>query len=772
METSANGSHPKSTEDELLVSIDNGNLPKSPEKNLSFMKKIESLRMSKKNHKKPNEAGEISSPEKQESPFAKDSNVRSSKVFLKKQHHTEEPELSDKPETFGSLVFRLSKRSPNKVEKKEDCSSLESKGPPEGAGSLVEKWRRSMRGKKKIEYNEDEKMSTPEEPKSEDLEEPQMLSVMEINGLIQRREIKRAFINIELMEDKLLKDYSTNDFHENVTEYTIRGKDVDLLYGSLFNMIRSIVKDSLGQDPVDKSLISSVVYVINKEAETHKNPVVTPTNSEVPICGQPRQWKKLWKEAVKDSVGKQIESVPIKEGENGWLAEHLESLKSVSVEDLKKVKNSLKSLYPEDYDVCGTYLRSYNNALVSHLQKNIIPLALEFSQLYCLLDWTMNQYSSDDFMGNPELHAEINPLSLPRLLEGECLEKLKQAYVQALQRTIRTYLNNILEMEKRNWQNGEEAEELVLADSCHLPIYTDVEEIIGTHVRNSARLSGDLETSSSNACVEELGTFTTRLQVAFHECVSTTFTSLFAQYTVVYVNSFAKLRHNTTHSDAEQYRCAETKLTKAIKSLKQHFFDVFMEDTKPHFQKIITKNWLKKNTAFNAIMKSSGILCQWLKYLLPPYDKDFACGIHQYLVKEYISQIMKRKMRLNKLRRRKAAQKMREEGDLINKAADDMGSDLDSLHHAIHCISEIIGAKKKDEIEPKLDQLFHLHPDISEDHILCILHLHGIRKSTKLLRHFQKLQESRQSNPSSQDSQQPPLFSAIECSPQVACFTL
>ncbi|CAJ0965057.1 unnamed protein product [Ranitomeya imitator] len=80
-------------------------------------------------------------------------------------------------------------------------------------------------------------------------------------------------------------------------------------------------------------------------------------------------------------------------------------------------------------------------------------------------------------------------------------------------------------------------------------------------------------------------------------------------------------KHNTTQSDAEQCSCAEINLTNAIKSLKQNCIQLFKKDTKPQFHKIVTKNWLIKNTAFNAIMKSTGILCRCLKYLLHPHNK-------------------------------------------------------------------------------------------------------------------------------------------------------
>ncbi|XP_069806007.1 exocyst complex component 3-like protein 4 [Dendropsophus ebraccatus] len=757
METSTKEAHPKSTEDNL----ENGNLLKSPVKSESFLKKR--FRLSNR-FKKPSEE-ELSSPEKHDFNQGKDQSVRSGKVLMK-QKPVEEPESPEKSEESGISMFRRSLKG-----SKKDAGSPESKVPPEEDDSLVGKLRRSIRGKKKIDYNGSEKSPTLEEMVHEDKEEHQILSVMEINGLIQSKDVRKAFESIKLLEHKLLEECGTNDFHQNVTEYTIRGRDVELLYGSLFNMIRSIVKDSLCQDHVDESLMSSLVYVINGEAETHRNPAMIPINSEVPLLGQPKGWKKLWKQAVRDSVSNRIESVSLDDREEGWFGKHLEGLKSITVKDLTKVKNSLKPLYPEDYDVYGTYARSFHEALASHIENAVIPLASEVSQLYCLLNWIVIQYRSDDFMGHPEVQ-EINPLSLQTLLDGECLEKLKKDYSRSLQETTRKYMNNLLEMEKKNWENGEEVEELVRSDSCHLPLYTDIEGMIGIHVRQSATLSEELETSTFTDCVEELGTFTTRLQAAFQDCVGTSFTLKFVQYTVVYVNSLTKLRHNTTQSDAEQCRSAEISLTNAIKSLKQHFFNLFIRETKAQFQKLITEHWLKKDTAFSAIMKSTEILCPSLKYLLPPHNKDFAHRIHHYLVKEYIAQIMKRKLQLKRSRRKKAAQKMKEEGYLINKAADNMGSDLDSLHHAIHCISELIGVKKTDDIKPKLDQLFQLYPDISVEHISCILYLYNTRKKGRLLEYFQKLQEKQKKNPSPQDGEQPRLFSGIECSTQMACFPL
>ncbi|XP_075047917.1 exocyst complex component 3-like protein 4 [Mixophyes fleayi] len=736
---------------------------KASQKNQTSQKIFGNFRISKRNSKKLDETEERNSPEKKESILGSGLNFRSSKRSSKRQNQTDE---SGKNESFG--LSRLGKKSANKHDQGEELSSPEKKELSGAPGFLVNKMKSSFKPRKKIDFNESENNSQSEEPKHEEKAEAELLSVMQINELIHSKQLQKAYENVKLMEDKLIEECISSNFHENVTEFTIRGKDVDLLYKSLFNIIRSIVKESLDKDQVDGPSVAAAFYVIDKEASTQKKTTMTLPVSEIPHLGQPRRWKELWKEAVKSSVTNRINSVPLSTTTKTWLIDHLECLKTNTVQDLMKVKNSLKSLYPGDYNVCDTYLRSFHDALSSHLQNNVVHLSIEFSQLYCLLNWVMNTYRSDEFMDSPELQPEMNPSSLAPLLVGECLQNVKRNYNAALQETIKTYFTNIIEIEKRRWDEGEEPEEETLKDSSLLPIYLDVEEMIGKHVRQSALLSNELETSSFQACVEELGTFATRLQAAFQDWAGTNFTDLFVQYSVVYIIGFMKLRHNATQSDAEQCKKAETSLNDAIEKLKNHLRHVFMINTKPHFQDLITKKWLSKNTAFNAIMKSTGVLCQHLKYLSSLHDKDFAGDIHKYLVKEYIWQIMKRKMSLTHLSRKKAAQKMREEGDLLNKAAEEMGSGKESLYHAIHCIAEIIGSKKKDEIKPQLDLMFQLYPDVSEEHILCILYLHGIRRSNNLLEHFQKLQD----NPQTQDGPVEKLFAEIKCSTQVACFAV
>ncbi|XP_077319843.1 exocyst complex component 3-like protein 4 [Lithobates pipiens] len=740
--------------------------PKSGEKSQGLTNPFGNFRISKKMTKKAHEAEDLNSPEKKESTAGLGHIFKDSKKVTKRHSQVEKLNSPDKRDSFGQLSVRLSKIYHKKHEHAEEPNSPDKKESSGVSASLVNKLKTSMKAKKKIDFNEHEGNNKTDELIQEEtieaVEEDVLLSVMEINELIHGRQLQKAFRSIKFMEDKLIEESQGDNYYENITEFTIRAKDVDLLYGSLFNMVRAIVKETLNQE-VDEPLVATLVYVIENEAIIHENTSVPLGSSEI-ILGQPRRWKHLWKEAVKDSVVKRIESVPLNPKEESWLPNHLETLKANTLIDLIKVKGSLISLYPEDYKVCSIYLRSFHDALSSHIQKNVVTYASEMSQLYSLLDFTMNNYKSEEFMANPELHPEINAASLPPVIHGECLEKLKKDYNIALQGTIKKYIHNILEMEKNKWEKEMEVDEETFKE---LPLHTDIEHIIGTHVRGSSKLSEELERSTFHICVEHLGSFSTRLQETFMVWSGNNFKLLPIQYSVVYINSLTKLRHNTTQSDADECRVAETNINTAIETLKQHIFHLFTKDTKPHFQKLITKKWLKKSTAFSAIMKSAKILCQCVKYLTSPHEKEMACRVHKYLVKEYIAQIMKRKVSLNPLNRKKAAEKMKEECKLFNSVAEEMGSNREGLYEVICCISEIIGSKKKEEIKPKLEDLHHLYPDVSEEHILCILHVQGTGRSRKLLEHFHQLQKNHQPPNEPEDK----LFSEIDCVTQVACFS-
>ncbi|XP_053562573.1 exocyst complex component 3-like protein 4 [Bombina bombina] len=666
--------------------------------------------------------------------------------------------------------FRRSKRQSKEQVKEED--KLPEKEQTNNRRSLTSKIKESFRVKKVTDNKPFQEGDEPIGERDEETSEmTEVLSVMQIDELIKMKQLKKAFSSIAFMEKSLLKEYN-NCYKENVKEYTRHAKDVDLLYHSLFQLIKSIVKSSIDEEHIDEQLMTSVVLVINDEGKTSGIPDANGTSLQSPLIGKPRKWKQLWEETIKENTTERVNRVNITPSDSRtWLGEHLKSLKTNIIQDLLKVKNSLKPVYPDDYNVCRIYTRGFHDALSSHLQRDILPLCVEFSQLYCLLDWITNTYTSESFMGNPDLQPEVNIATLPSLLDEKSYTKLKNDYRTALQETIKQYFNNMLELEKQKWNNEEQPDLEMLQDSSMSPIYIDVEEMTGKHVRQSSNLSKDLEVPALLACMEELGVFTTRLEHTFTDWSTGKFSACFVQYLTIYVNSFIKLRNNTKQSDTEQAKQAEACLTKAIEGLRSHFFQQFKMETQKPFKKLMTKNWLRSNTAFNEIMNSTEQLYSGLKYVMKPLNKDFQNEVHKYLVKEYISQIMKRKTSLKRIHRKKAAEKMNQESEKINKSAVELGSELESLFPAIHFIAEIIGLKTQDEIKEKMEMLFETYPDIDEEHILAILHLKGIRSSKKLslLNYLQVLKSRNDQTTKAEPSE--PLFAEIEHSTQTNCFS-
>ncbi|XP_041429015.1 exocyst complex component 3-like protein 4 isoform X2 [Xenopus laevis] len=620
-------------------------------------------------------------------------------------------------ETVGSMRKSIRR---SRGQSARDDSSPEKKETANGSKSISFKKKINFRKTKKSD-NENE---IPEESTENVITRREILSVMEIHDLIKGSNLKDAFDSTRAMEENLLEDYnSSNNNEKNRLDITRRAKDINILYKKLFTEIQSIVKRSLHEEDIDEQILASAIYIIKEEDEGDlTNQQATGENPDIPQIGQRRQWKQLWKDTIKESVTERIGALPVNEADNSpWLANHLESLKTQTVLDLIKVKSFLKPLYPEDYDVCGIYIRYFHNALSCHLQKTVVPKCKECSQLYSLLNWVLNTYTSEDFMANPELQPEVNNANLHCLLESDCLHELKDKYNKELKNTIKLYMTNILKLETDKWQKEMETDEEILKSNC-LPIYIDIEEMTGRHVRESAKLSEDLETLAFHACMTELGSLALNLQDAFTQHHTTKrsevrITELFLQNLVIYINSFIKLRQSTMQSDAEPCKEAEDRLTKAINNLTKLFFSLFSKENQPHFQKLLTKKWIKNDTAFNAIMKSAENLHESLIYLAQPSHK---------------------------------------------------GSDQDWLFPAVQYISDIIGLRKKEDISKKIEMLFKTYPDFGEEHVSAILYLQGMRRSKNLsVQHFFKELQAK-------EPQKAPhmLFAEIDCPTQTFCMPL
>uniref|UniRef100_A0A8C3JH72 Exocyst complex component 3-like protein 4 n=1 Tax=Calidris pygmaea TaxID=425635 RepID=A0A8C3JH72_9CHAR len=318
------------------------------------------------------------------------------------------------------LSIRKSQRSPNKEKGKEGTGTWKGK-------------RRSLRFTKSCEENKTTICNGVEETIAEKIEaEPiqaKPLSVMEINELIQKRQLLEAFASVKYLEDETIAERDAEKYKDNPQEFVRKSKDVDLLYNSITNAIQSIVMRTLEHPTVEDTMLTSMVTLIAREEAAHPNT----GNAACPgmdLLGTPRKWREEWKEAVNESARKRVQSIPMasKEEESSWLDLHLGFLQKHLSEDLLKIKLSVKKCYPEEYQVCDIYVEAFHNAIASHLQ-DLSHRPLEFNELYSLLDWVANTYHSELFLGHPDLKPEVKTENLSLLLTPADWDKLKSDYI-------------------------------------------------------------------------------------------------------------------------------------------------------------------------------------------------------------------------------------------------------------------------------------------------------------------------------------------------------
>ncbi|XP_075609603.1 exocyst complex component 3-like protein 4 isoform X3 [Balearica regulorum gibbericeps] len=397
------------------------------------------------------------------------------------------------------LSIRKSKRSPNKEKGKEGTGTWRGK-------------RLSLRFSKSYEENKTTTSNGMEEigQKIEaELIQGKPLSVMEINDLIQKRQLLEAFACIKYLEDETIAERDAEKYKDNPQELVRKSKDVDLLYNSIANTIQSIVVGTLEHPTVEGTMLTSLATLIAREEAAHPNT----SNAAGPgsdLLGIPRKWREEWREAINESARKRVLMVPMasKEEESSWLDLHLGFLQKHLSEDLLKIKLSVKKCYPEDYQVCDMYVEAFHKAIASHLQ-DICQRPLEFNELYTLLDWVANTYHSELFLGHPDLKPEVKTENLSLLLTPADWDKLKNDYITSAKGKIKSYFGNILRLEvTEKWEKEVHPE--MKENLYHCSLSFDIQTIIGEHMKISGAISRGLETKTLELCLAELHEFIPR----------------------------------------------------------------------------------------------------------------------------------------------------------------------------------------------------------------------------------------------------------------------
>ncbi|NWU80495.1 EX3L4 protein, partial [Onychorhynchus coronatus] len=532
-----------------------------------------------------------------------------------------------------------------------------------------------------------------------------------INELIQKRQLLEAFASIKLLEDETISEQDAEKYKDNPQELERKSKDVDLLYNSITNAIQSIVEGTLEASTVEDTMLTSMVTLIAHEEAAHPNTDegLHPGSDSL---GRPRKWRETWREAINESAKKRVLKAPMasKEEDSSWLDLHLSFLQKLLREDLLKIKLSVKKCYPEEYQVCDTYVEAFHKATASHLQRLCQGL-LDFSELYTLLNWVANTYHSELLLGHPDLKPEVKTENLSLLLTPADWDKLKNDYIASAREKIKSYFGNILRLEvTEKWEKEVHSE--VKENLYHTSLSFDIQTIIGEHLKLSGAISRSLETKMLELCLTELLEFIPRFEKEFTAWSTAQDSPIFAPYVVAYINNF----HDLVSGLETEFKVDTEELQKILVALTRNFTNIFLTKLRikaqPFLKKILTKDWILDTGRPDSLASAVSQFSEHLKHMREPTGKELLREVHRYVVKEYITQVIKHRGRMNSETRQEASKKMDQEARIFHNMLLDQGSDSDWLIPAIHHIAKIIGEKKKDKIKVYVKKLCQNYPDI------------------------------------------------------------
>ncbi|XP_058242105.1 exocyst complex component 3-like protein 4 isoform X1 [Hemibagrus wyckioides] len=560
------------------------------------------------------------------------------------------------------------------------------------------------------------------------------LSVMQINNLIKNDLLEEAYLNILSLREEVQREHEALGEKSFPMELLNKKKDLNLLYNNLKDKLTEIVQQSSVEPSCNKELLVQVAGIIEEEEKRE-------------VAGQNCGWREVWRTAIERGLIETLKKIHLDSHDQNvsWLAVHLGQVGKVIVEQLKKVKAELINSYPPSFNVFETYVSTFHKVVGEHL-KALQGKVTEAKDYYALLNFILNQYNSEKIMGSDSLQPELREELKTLQLEADFLDKIKNAYCDHLQADVRSSLDNILKLEHDEmWkdENKPQINEELYLSHIHMDILMNIQGPI----QASSLLDMNLEHRVIYCCLHELKEFPKRFESAFVEWNKTLLDpSLWAEYHITYINSFIDF-----NEQIESYRqkCPieveqlGKEINGLVNRLRQALLEHFKTDTKPLLKMMMTRKWMTSEEDFQKLYKRIETLSQQCKHMSPQCVQDFVSDVHYFVVKEYISQLIKNNYSCKNRKSEKAAAKLDKQWGELCELFQEMNSAQHWLYPVGGHLQKII-EEKKSEIKNCLSPLVDEYPDFSQKHLSAVLYFRGIkwgRQRQVILQKFSDLQK-------------------------------
>uniref|UniRef100_A0A3P8S1A7 TNF alpha induced protein 2 n=1 Tax=Amphiprion percula TaxID=161767 RepID=A0A3P8S1A7_AMPPE len=388
-------------------------------------------------------------------------------------------------------------------------------------------------------------------------------------------------------------------------------------------------------------------------------------------------------------------------------------------EDLLLVVKVLKSCYPPDMDICNLYARMFHQSFSARLKK-IADYVLEDKDGTLLLLWVNKYYPG--ILQKPELVNEIDAEALGKLLPEHLLEPLEEQFLSNQQSELKTNLDNILKEEKEKWTNGDEPSR---EDNCYVsPVAYDVIVLLNGRVTSAQMIVGDQQKAQS--ITVQLTDFTKQYKTFQEDVIKQNRVNskslikatldCIQQFSDVLVKKKLPLPENVR----ESCLCV---LTDMRQSAHAYLLNPIHKVLKPHYQKLGTSDWLKKNP-FEKLMISVKKELEDLQGSSPSCHQELMGRLHQEVTEQYVRRLLKGDVKLkDREKQQNAYQTITDNAESLHKLFSSMGSQEDWLKEILIKIAEVLKLQDVPAIQMQIVSLCSAYPDLSEKHVSALLKL-------------------------------------------------
>ncbi|KAL2082258.1 hypothetical protein ACEWY4_022076 [Coilia grayii] len=587
---------------------------------------------------------------------------------------------------------------------------------------------------------------------------PEVILTFEEN-LSQNRlaEASRQLIKRENAIFSVVTDEESTGAEERAKDRDQLQRDYEMFQVHLWMVVHGMFQDKCDEG-YPKALRSAVTSVMQEE-EQDKRWLEPAEGQEVPDW-RPRQCMMNHNNLLQKIVESRIKNA--EEDEDGAADKLSTSFKKQVCKigkrvqlDLLKVAKDVKQCYPQELDICQIYARLYHQAFSSRM-KEFAQYSLDLEDCVYVLNW-VNSYYPTDVLKHKELKEHIDSESLGLLLSEQDLRPLEEQYLSQKEATVRHWLANALKTEEERWNKGDWPE---LIDEYYIShIAVDVIGLVTPLAKEATTILGDEVKAQRLLC--QLEAFLMSYKKALEDFSKGRHdtTKAVLKANLVSIQQFREFVERRENLFKDQTR---TNCLSILADLRDYCFVYFLcpihKELLVYYRRLWTSPWFatKQGVPPELLGLLSGQVHEF-RDLKPSCREELLEQLHFEVMVQYVKRIFKKKMKLRDREQQEAAsQLLCEDSKKLNTLFTEMGSENTWLDKVLPKLAEIVRLQDPGAIQLEIVTLAREHPDLSEKHIVALLHLKGNLAE----REVRRIKESLSVNRGALSSQPAPVFFA------------